>query len=236
MDRLSRLLQGAGRMARPLVLLGLPLVAGCGGGGSVPPVQLVDGSSPPSVPLALRKLDRPVVMTRVRVALPRELDRSLLRSCLHQHIPATLAAAERIVERIGVTAESVTFRGRPAGWIRGCDASAGPTETGGPWCGGPIGRLRPDGLLYDPRLNILCRDADGRQIGFTWIDRLPGARYVAVAGHGYTEIYKTAAALPLRVTTDEVHVEGSSATFLITQYAADGSRLSQERVRATVAG
>jgi hypothetical protein len=233
-DWLTRLLQGAGRRACPLILLGLPVIAGCGGGAS--PAKLADGSSPRQVPAVLRNLGRPIVMTRVRIVLPRELDRPFLSSCLNEHVPATLAAAERIVWRAGVDAESVTFRGRPAGWIRGCDSSAGPAESGGRWCGGPIGRLRPDGRLYDPRLDIGCLDANGDQIGAAWIDPLRRTRYLAVGHHGYSEVYETAGGLPVRVTTSEVHVEGSSATFRVEQYTAEGKRLSQDTIRVAVAG
>jgi hypothetical protein len=236
MDRLSRLLKGAGVAARPLVLTGFLVITGCGGGSSASPAKLVDGSSPRSVPVALRNLARPMVMTRVRVVRAREFDHLLLRSCLGQHEPATLAAGERVVERIGVAAESLTFRGRPAGWIRGCDSSAGPVESGGHWCSGPIGRLRPDGRLYDPRLDIGCLDAKGHQIGSVWIDTLGRTRYLTVDDPGYTEVYETAGGLPVRVTTSDVSIEGSSATFLVTQYAADGSRLSHETVRTAVAG
>ena len=235
MDRLTRFLSGAGTAVRPLPLLALVvLVGGCGGGGS--PAALLDGSPPPAVPRGLEGLEGPVVMTRVRVVPAQKLDRAQLRECLHDHRPVTLPPQERIVERTGATGTSLTFRGRPLGWIRGCDASAGPTEAGGHWCSEAAGRLRPEGRLFDPRLNIGCLDTEGRQIGFAWLDPLPRARYVAVEGPGYAEVYETAGGLPVRVTTRDVHSEGSSATFRVTQYAAAGRGLSRRTIRAVVAG
>ena len=235
MDRLKRVLEGAGETLRSLVLLGIVLIVGCGGGGAHLPATLLDGSALPTVPAPLRGVVGRAVVTRVRVLRPSG-QRSGLHRCLALVVPVELGGGEPVVERIGVDLRSLTFRGRPRGWIRGCDATAGPAEPGGPWCGGSVGRLRPTGALYDPRLNILCRDAHGEPVGAAWIEPLPRARYLAVEGPGYTEVYRAAAGLPVRVSTHDVDEEASSATFRVSQYAADGTRLSRTSIRAAVAG
>jgi hypothetical protein len=97
-----------------------------------------------------------------------------------------------------------------------------------------VGRL--DRPLFDPRLDILCRDRRGRSLGSAWIQAMAGTRYVALREPGYTEVYEVAAGLPVRVTTHDVDVGTSSATFHVEQYTAAGSRLVAETVRARVAG
>jgi hypothetical protein len=174
-------------------------------------------------------------MTRARSLRARRIEPGLLRACLGLVAPARLAAAETIVQRVGIDGANLTFRsGGP--WVRGCDAAARPKGHTRFWCGGAVGRIRPDGSLFDPRLDLACRDAQGRQIGFAWVDPAPGVRYVVVESDDRAEIYPTAGTLPVRVATADVSSEESSATFRITQYADDGRRISGETLRVVVAG
>jgi hypothetical protein len=51
------------------------------------------------------------------------------------------------------------------------------------------------------------------------------------------EVYETAAGLPVRVpTTERVSAQDASATFEISELAADGKVLTQETERIVVAG
>jgi len=176
-------------------------------------------------------------MTRARSVRARQIEPRLLGACLRLVAPARLAAAETIVQRVGIDGASLTFRGGGP-WVRGCDAAVGPKGHAGFGfgCGGAVGRIRPDGSLFDPRLDLACRDAQGRQIGFAWVDPAPRARYVVVESGDRAEIYRTAGTLPVRVTTADVSSEESNATFRITQYADDGRRISSETLRVVVAG
>jgi hypothetical protein len=149
--------------------------------------------------------------------------------------PAALRRGELPVERRGVTGRSLTFRGLPPGWIRGCDA-AGRFARSSRWCGSAVGRVRSDGELYDPRLDLACRDSGGLPIAFAWIEALPAARYLVVRGAAYSEVYEAAGGLPIRVTSADAVPEESAALFHVTQLAADGRELSSETVRAAVAG
>ena len=236
MDRLIGRVESNWTLQRSLGLIGLALLGGCGGRGAVVPTRLADGSRPPPPPRVLGELDRPVVMTRVRTGGPAGKNASLLASCLRAQGSAALGRREQIVVRVGVATSSLTFRGQPPGRIRGCDAGSRRAETGSRWCGSPVARLRPDGHLYDPRLNILCVDADRRQVGLAWIEPLRRTRYVAVQHRRYAEVYVPAAGLPIRVATDDVQVERSGATFRVAEYAADGTRLAHRRIHAVVAG
>jgi len=237
MERLRRATQGTGPFARPLaLLLAVPCLVACAGAGDARRAQqLFDGSRAPTTPRVLAFLPGRVVMTRARSVHARQIEPGILRACLRLVAPARLAAAETIVQRGGIDGASLTFRGGGP-WVRGCDAGAGPKGQAGLWCGGAVGRIRPDASLFDPRLDLACRDAQGRQIGFAWVDTAPRARYVVVESGDGAEIYPTAGMLPVRVTTADVSSEASSATFRIAQYAYDGKPISSETLRAVVAG
>jgi hypothetical protein len=216
-----------------LLLLVLASPAACADGEGVEePVRLFDGSPAPAVPAALDSLRGRAVMTRVRVVRARRIEPALLDACLRLVGPASLAPGGTIVQRVGLDGASITFR--HGGWLRGCDRAA----FGGArrWCGGAVGRLRPDGRLFDPRLDLACRDADDRRLGFAWIDAAPGARFVVVQNRGHAEIYPTAGGYPVRVTTSDVSEESSSASFAVRQYAAEGREITRETLEPVVAG
>jgi hypothetical protein len=154
-----------------------------------------------------------------------------VRACLARFAPLRVPRGSRLVERTGLASVSLTLR--VGIWVYGCDGVFS-TDRAARWCGQSVGRL--DRPLFDPRLNVLCRDRGGRTLGSAWIHALPGARYVVVLDKGYTEAYDVMAHMPVRVTTHDVDLAAASATFRVEQYAADGSRLVRETLRARVAG
>jgi hypothetical protein len=231
MERLRRFAEGAGRKVRPLSVLLLALaLTGCGG--PVHPERLLDGSRAPARPSALRSLSGRVVVTRVRVATLGELGRDVT-ACVKSYAPLRLPRMATVVERTGLEGASVTFR--KGQLLYSCDAAPGRHDRPGPWCGGSVGRFR-GGLLNDPRLDLICRDAAGKMLGFAWVEPVRGARYLVVQRSGYQEVYEVAGAMPVRVTTSDVETEGSGATFRIAVYARDGFLLARSTIHAVVAG
>jgi hypothetical protein len=229
MGRLGALRRGAALL--PL----LALVAGCGGSSSA---HLIDGSKPRPTPRVLAHVLAGATTTRVAVrpfasALPTDLSR-----CVDSFGPARPPAGTPIVERIGTSGRTVTFR---IGALRyGCDAISNPRFDADlvhlrPWCGFAVGRTRNERLL-DPRLG-LCADAKGRTTAFAWVEPAAGARWIAVRDGKRHEVYPVAASLPVRVSaTNDVFADQSLALFHVTQYAADGRRLASADIEAAVAG
>ena len=231
MEPLRALRGGAGRRARPLLLLAAALAAGCGGG-TGEPERLLDGSRAPVIPAALDSIGEQGVTTRVRVLPARSLD-PRGRACFRSFAPVEVPPAETVVRRVGLAGASLTFRlGR---FVYGCDLSAGATEHGRPWCGNSVGEVA-GGRLVDPRLHVGCVDAEGRRLGFAWLEPARGARWVVVEEPGHTEVYEVAGGLPVRMTTERVDHPTSSATFVVVQYAADGRELARGPLRTVVAG
>jgi hypothetical protein len=140
-----------------------------------------------------------------------------------------------VVERFGRVTRSVTIvqPGRPE--IFACDKTGVPFE-GREWYGLSSGRLRA-GRVNDPRLDILCRDRRRRHVAAAFVNPLRGARWVGVDQGSYTELYPTAARLPVRVSsTRGVDFARARATFWITQIDAGGRVLVRTRFAARVAG
>ena len=141
----------------------------------------------------------------------------------------------RLVERVGAHGASVTLR--DASGLYGCDDSLGRREEDRRWCGGSFGRLY-GGHLRDPRLDIAgCSTADGLAMGFAWVQATRGVRYIVVEQPGYAEVYEVAAGLPVRIsTTTGVHVEGSRASFDISEHDERGRLVRRYRLEAVPAG
>ena len=155
-----------------------------------------------------------------------------LRHCLARYGDLRLSRDARIVERHGLLGGSVTIADRRSPLLYGCDLAAGGTRV----CGGSVG-VWHHGRLNDPRLDIICRDRNGRTLGAAWVVPVPHARTVAVHESGHVEIYPVAGGLPVRIWTRAgVHIGRSRGTFEIRQLAADGHELAHERIRAMVAG
>lgn len=201
---------------RPLALVGVALLlaaVACGGGGG--------------------KKTRSRVLGRVHVVHVLLPGSGSLGRCLAS---ASLRGRDAlVVERFGRVTRSVTIvqPGRPEIFV--CDKTGVPFE-GREWCGLSSGRLRA-GRVNDPRLDILCRDRRRRHVAAAFVNPLRGARWVGVDQGSYTELYPTAARLPVRVSsTRGVDFARARATFWITQLGAGGRVLVRTRLAAQVAG
>jgi hypothetical protein len=142
-----------------------------------------------------------------------------------------------VVERIGIFGESLTFADSGHTTLYGCD---GGTDAAGerkpPWCGNPAGRLF-GGKLLDPRLDVLCRDPQGRPLAYAWVEPGPGVRWIGVDQGSYIEIYEALAGLPVRIASARgVEPSRARATFDVTQYDGHGKELIKGKLEAQVAG
>jgi hypothetical protein len=142
-----------------------------------------------------------------------------------------------VVERIGVSGESLTFADSGHKTLYGCD---GGTDAAGerkpPWCGNPAGRLF-SGKLLDPRLDVLCRDPKGRPLAYAWVEPAAGVRWIGVDQGAYSEIYEVLAGLPVRIASARgVQQSRARATFEVTQYDSQGKELVKGKLEAAVAG
>ena len=151
--------------------------------------------------------------------------------------PSGIAADTRVVERIGVFAESLTFADPRNETVYACDGGIDPAgERHLPWCGGSAGRLVA-GQLLDPRLDVVCRDRTGRPLAYAWVEPAAGAHWIGVDQGNYTEIYEVLGELPVRIATGRrIDLARSSATFVVTQYDSHGKPLIKARLEARVAG
>jgi hypothetical protein len=204
------------------ILLVVVAVTGCRG--HDPPDTLFDGTRPGTTPL----FSDDVVVSRVRLVSSSDLPDSLRASC------PSLRKSVEVVQRTGVEGGSLTFRDPSEPGVLACDAAPGEYELA-PWCGVSAGRLY-SGRLQDPRLD-LCQSRDGRLTGFVWIEPVRGAKWVALDQGSYSELYEVAGELPVRIaSTRDVELEGSRASFDVTQYDGGGRELARGTVEAAVAG
>ena len=186
-------------------------------------------------PVELEDVSLPAVSTAVRLTDPEDVEPgSRLAACVRRRHPARPAAP--LVERLGVTSETVTFRDSSSRWLHACD-DVGPRRGDDRWCGGVSGRLY-GGRLRDPRLNMAaCTSPDGGPAGFGWIQPGADSRYLVVEHEEYAEVYEVAAGLPVRiVTTGGVIVDESRATFELSEHDAEGRLLRRYVLEASVAG
>lgn len=193
------------------------------------PRRLTDGSTPPMVPQPLASEGRRFVMTRTRVVEARQLKRLVVACARQERVPART----RVVERVGVSGRSITFRG-PYGTIRGCDRSLRARPIQAPFCGGAAWNIR-HGTVSDPRLD-LCYDRRSRPvIAFAWINPVPHARWIVVDQPGYREIYPVAGGLPVRLSTISDLEHSGGALFRTAQYDVRGVLLVRRKVVAAIA-
>lgn len=148
---------------------------------------------------------------------------------------ADAPADARLIERVGVFGESISFRSGDV--VYACDGGVDPAgERGPPWCGLAVGRL-VDGRLLDPRLDILCEDRERRRIAYAFVIPVAGAHWIGVDQGGYTEVYEILGDLPVRVVTARrIDTNRSRATFGVTQYDVHGRELVRGDLEALVAG
>jgi hypothetical protein len=151
--------------------------------------------------------------------------------------PRGMPVDVRVIERIGVFSESLTFADRRNRMLYSCDGGIDPAgERRLPWCGGSAGRLVA-GRLLDPRLDLVCQGRDGKPLAYAWLSPAQGVRWIGVDQGFYTEVYEVLGTLPVRIATAK-HIDRarSRATFLVTQYDAHGRPLIQGKLEAGVAG
>jgi len=210
------------------------LMTGCDGNEPAP-TTLMNGSRAPELAVDLEGIEGGVVLTSVATSGAGEIDASsIAATCLERADGDRVSGP--IVVRIGVDGESVTFRSRSTRGLYGCDNTQGPREADRRMCGIAFGQLS-ENRLRDPRLDVgACTTKDGAALGFAWVEPNPGTRYVAVEQDAYVEVYETAGQLPVRVTTSDVEVERSSATFSVSEHKSDGSLIRRYRLEASVAG
>ena len=173
-----------------------------------------------------------IVAGPVRVTSGAESPSPALRRCLRRYGDLRLSRRTRVVERHDLLGGSVTIADPRSPLLYGCDLRAGGMSV----CGGSVGVWR-HGRLNDPRLDIICRDRNGRTLGAAWVVPVPHARTIAVHESGRVEIYPVAGGLPVRIWTRAgVRVGRSSAVFDVGQLGAGGRELERTQLRAMVAG
>jgi hypothetical protein len=212
-----------------IVVLGLGLLlAGCDNGGSPSPVRRLLYGEPAQELTAV---------SGSVIAIGRVLDAATLGRRFTSCSPAGALNGTVIVERIGVFGESLTFADDAGKTLYSCDGGTDPAgERRPPWCGGSSGRLL-HGRLLDPRLDILCRDREGRPLAYAWVEPVPGAHWIGVDQGSYTEVYEVLAGLPVRVATLRgIQLGRSRASFAVTQFDATGKALVEGPLEAAVAG
>jgi len=193
----------------------------------------MDGSPALEPSVELEAISGALVLTRVRVVDADEIVRgSIAADCLRGRAWGPRPVG-KVVERTGVQGASVTLR--DGADLYGCDNTPGPRVEDRRFCGASSGQLY-DGHLRDPRLDIGCSAADGTPMGFAWVEPHTRTRYVTVEQSGYAEVYEVAGSLPVRIATTDVRIEGSSASFHVSEHDARGVMLQQYVLDAVVAG
>jgi hypothetical protein len=218
--------------ARAAIALGLALLAtACTADDPSQPKALSDGSPARPPPAELQGIERPVLATRVRIA-----SLSALRP---GSATADCAAPNRVAT--GVAVERIDVRGRSVTYVAANDRDAYACDTvensmrEESWCGRAFGRL-VGGRLRDPRLSLGCEDEAGEPVAFAWVQPAAGAVYVAIAHAGYSEAYRVAGGMPVRVSAHDVDVATSSARFDVSEHRRDGERLRAYELEAVVSG
>ena len=209
--------RGSSPLRLSAVLAGIVLSAsGCNGHGSTSSV-LLDGSRARAPHVELQGVRKPGVLTRVHVVNASNVPRgSLAHACLEGGPFGDARPLGRVVERVGLDGESVTFR-EPAG-LGACDRTKDTQAARNGWCGSSFGRMY-GGHLRDARLDIAgCADEDAAPIAFACIEPVSRARYVVVAGPDESEVYGTAAGLPIRISTRDVEADLTGARFHVTEF------------------
>jgi len=134
-----------------------------------------------------------------------------------------------------VSGSSVTFFTPGRRGVHSCDATDLDRSGAERWCALAFGRVE-GARLRDPRLTITCSDAEGEPVGFAWVEPSGRAAYVVVRQPGYAEVYATSGSVPVRVTSTDVDLTSSRATFSISEHAENGSRIRSYELEAQVAG
>jgi hypothetical protein len=171
-------------------------------------------------------------VTTVQVRRAGELA-AALREC-RGRAPRDWTKRTVVVDRRYGRRRTLTYRTLDGRSLASCDSIGVPIE-GRPWCGAATGTLH-GGRLRDPRL-VLCEPRSGRPVGFIWVTPVRRARWIGVAAGARTTLYRVAAGLPVRVSTDRnVRIRGSIATFVVREYTGSGEVIRRRTIVARVAG
>ena len=200
------------------------------------PTQLADGAPARASPVVLEGVSHKAIATGLEVVpLARVSPRSALAGCLGRL--SIDAPVTTIVVRTGALGRSVTVGTVSHRALYACDGRPAQGSGRAHWCGTAYGRLE-HGRLLDPRLDLsACTDSSGRPLAFAWVEPRDDARYVAVRQPGYTEVYPVRGRIPVRIaTTAGVDLEGSRASFEISEHDARGRLLRAYELEASVAG
>src|SRR6266540_2101886 len=172
------------------------------------------------------------ITTTVHVRHASELARTL-RECRGRG-PREWRPSTTVVDRRNGKRRSLTFRSADGRSLAACDA-IGVRIEGRRWCAPATGTLF-GGRLRDPRLT-LCQPRGGKPVAFIWVTPGPHTRWIGILRGRRTELYRVAAGLPVRVSTDRnVRIGGSSATFFVRQYDGRWKLLVRQAIVAHVAG
>jgi hypothetical protein len=217
-----------GLRAATATVLVVFVAAACGGGR---PKHLLDGSRAPR----FSPVDGSVVAAgRIvrRAKLGKRLDQ-----CLLPGDAASVPANTLVVERVGVDGESLTFATVNGTGVYACDGGVDPAdERPLPWCGLVFGE-RDNGRLLDPRLDVHCRDRQGRQLAYAFVEPVASAQWIGVQQDGYVELYEVLARLPVRIATARgISLPDARARVEVIQYDAAGHALIRAELEAAVAG
>ena len=208
------------------------LTAGCTDDGGPAPTTLSDGTPARSPPVELQGVDEPVVATRLRIVpLTTVSPGSALARCIDGSAPIHGVA----VERVDTRGRTITYRGSSRRAAFACDGVASASTTADSWCGRAFGSL-VQGRLRDPRLSLACETEGSQPVGYAWVQPGTDATFVVVGHGGYSETYRVAGALPVRVRTDDVDIDSSSARFDVSEHDRDGRRLRAYELEAAVSG
>ena len=221
-------------LARCLVLVLACALAGTACRNQVP-TQLANGAPARASPVSLETVDQVTVATEVDVIpIGRVESDAALARCVRRF--ATDAPVEDVVVRIGVVAESVTIASASGRVLYACDGRDSRADGRSDWCGTAFGKFERVHLV-DPRLDLVDCAATGRPLAFAWVEPARSARYVALRQPGYVEVYEVKGRLPVRVaTTTGVDVDGSRASFDLSEHDPGGKLLRAYELEARVAG
>jgi hypothetical protein len=220
-------------LARCLLLVLACALAGTGCRTKAP-TQLANGAPARASPLALETVDQATVATEVDIIPIDRIESDAAFARCFRRI-ATDAPIEDVVVRIGVVAESVTLASASGRALYACDGRRS-SGAGSDWCGTAFGRLER-GHLVDPRLDLVDCATTGQPLAFAWVEPGRSARYVALRQPGYIEVYEVRGRLPVRIaTTTGVDVDGSRASFALSEHDAGGKLLRAYELEARVAG
>jgi hypothetical protein len=175
---------------------------------------------------------RGALVTTVQVRRAADIA-ATLREC-RGRAPRDWTMRTAVVDRRRGSRRTLTYRTPDGRSLASCD-SIGVRIEGRRWCGAATGTLY-GGRLGDPRL-VLCEPRGGRPVAFIWVTPVRRARWVGVAAGRRAELYRVAAGLPVRISTDRnIRIRGSSATFVVRQYDRNGEVIRRRTIVARVAG